>query len=345
MLALLLLACTQAADLESLIGKLGSEDPAIREKSVEELIALGPKVVPRILSLYRSTDSAETKLRAEQILCRFPFPAYVLGRPDEPQQEKLRDILLRGIENHRDHRGCWQEPEHRPKIDASRLIVLRQGGSGHGQTLELDYLSPRKDGGLVLRRIAYEQPTPYRPKVREERTRVEETVLDEAESRALTSLLEAASGLRPVCAREEERTGWMSTANFSMRFRILSGDKPAWEGGYTGYPDSSAEKLYAHGLILDRALHLAWTQRTWTPATMTPEDLRRVLAWIEANFEREGWWVRERYLRIAATAGDESFLPFLRRAAETLQGKEGPSEIRQSTSVKEALRRIAGTKD
>lgn len=345
MLMLLLFVCTQAADPEALVARLGSDDPVAREKAVEELIARGPSIVPRILSLHRSTDSEETKLRAEKILCRFPFPAYVLTRPDEAVRSKIRDVLLYGIDVHRPVPGCWEEPENRPKIDGARLHILRQGGGGHGQTLMLDDVTPHKDGGLGVRRIAYEGPTAYRPDVKEERTRVEEMVLDPEQTRALTSLLEAAVALRPLCSREEDQRGWFTSSNFSLRFRIHSGEKSIWQGNYTGYRSSEGEKLYAHGLILDHLLDLVLAQRTWTPSAATAEDVRRLLRWTEENFDREAWWVRERYLRMAFGIGDESFLPLLRRIAKELAAKEDPSEKRQRTYAREALRRISGSED
>lgn len=137
----------------------------------------------------------------------------------------------------------------------------------------------------------------------------------------------------------------MTSSSFSLRFRIRCGEKSIWQGNYTGYHASDGEKLYAHGVILDRLLDLVLAQRTWTPSAVTAEDVRRLLRWTEENFDREAWWVRERYLRMAFGIGDESFLPLLRRVAKDLAGKEDPSEKRQQTYVREALRRISGSEN
>lgn len=346
MLALLMLACTQAPDLDSLIHRLGHDDAAVREKTVRELEARGPQVVPRLLALHRSTGSEEVRLRAESILLEYPFPTYVLTRPEEPLQAKLRQALLDGIEDHRSLPGCWRDPQERTPIDAGKLRIQRQGGSGHGQTWELDEIVPRKEGGLVVRRIAYEQPTPYRAKVREERTRVEETVLDEGETRALVSLLEATTALRMLCSEEQDpkRSTW-SSADFTLRFRLESAGKLVWRCAYTGYVSSSNQHKYAHGRIVDWMFYQALKHRSWTPATIQDDDRRRLLKWFEENFDGEEWWVRERFLRVSATVGDDSFVPFLRRVGKELQGKEGASETRLAKSVKEGLRRITGAEE
>jgi hypothetical protein len=247
------------------------------------------------------------------------------------------------MESHRQVPGCWREKQDRLSIDLKSLSVLRQGGSGHGQTLELDEIAPRKDGGLTVRRLAYAAPTPYRPKVKEESTGVEEVVLDAEEARALGELLDVAMTLRQFCSKQQEpgRTRW-SSASFSLRFRVESAGKVLWRCSYTGYPGSSGENQYTHGVLVDQVLRAALARRTWEASKITADDRRRLLRWSEENFEREEWWVRERYLRMALTAGDESFLPFLRKAAKDLRGKEDPSEVRQQGYVREALRRIAG---
>jgi len=345
MIALLVLALAQAGDLEALVGKLAHDDPAVREKAQKELVERGPGIVPRILSLHRSTDSSELRLRAERILESFPFPAYAQTRPGEPLQVKLRELILDVAEIHRPLPECWKEEKDRTTIDPARLRVMLQGGSGHGQKLHLDELTARKEGGAVVRRIAFEGPTAQRPD-RKERTWTEETVLDEGETRALAALLEAGAALRQLCAekKDEAREFWSST-NFSLRFEIESAGKPVWSCAYTGYRNSSDQRTYAHGLILERILLSAVTHRTWSPAEFTAEDRRRLLRWMEENFEREAWWVREFYLRMSVTSGDDTYLPFLRLVRKDLRGKEGPSEMRQILSVKEALRRISGSED
>jgi hypothetical protein len=346
MLALLMLACAQAGDLEPILDRLGHDDAAVREKAVKELEARGPQVVPRLLALHRSTGSEEVRVRAESILLDYPFPTYVLTRADEPLQEKLRRALLDGIEAHRSLPGCWRGPQEQTPIDPARLRLQRQGGSGHGQTWELDEFVPRKEGGLVVRRIAYERPTPYRSAVREEITRAEETVLDEGETRALMSLLEAATALRATCSEEEDPKHYFwSSADFTLRFRLESAGNLVWTCAYTGYLSSSNRTKYTHGRIVDGVVYQALKHRSWTPAKIDDDDRRRLLKWFEENFFGEGWWVRERFLRVSVTVGDDSFVPFLRRVGKEVQGKQGASEMRLATSVKEGLKRITGSEE
>jgi hypothetical protein len=344
MLTILLLACSQAADLETLVGRLSHDDPAQRETAVKELKKSGPQVVPRLLSLHRTTASEEVRLRAEDILFRWPFPAYVQTRTDELIHKKLQDVLLNGLDTHQSLAGCWRDPQERTPFDPGKILLRRQGGSGHGQTLHLDEITPRKEGGWLVRRIAYERPTPYRPEVPEERVRAVETVLDEGETRGVASLLEAALPLRPLCSKKADDSFWTS-ADFTIRFRLESAGKLVWRCGYTGYRTTSDQNKYAHGEIVNDVFDHALRDRSWTPSTINDEDRRRLLHWIEENFDGEGWWVRERYLRFAVIVGDDSFVPFLRRVGKEVQGKEGASETRLAKSVKEGLKRITGSEE
>lgn len=144
--SLLILAMAQDADLEALVAQLDQDDASIREKATRDLAARGPGVVPRILALHRNTSSAEARSRAEVILLRYPFTTFVQTRPEEPLHDVLKKALLGNLEAHRNTSGCRLEKGQQPSIDASRLRILRQAGSGHGQYLGIDQIEPREGG-------------------------------------------------------------------------------------------------------------------------------------------------------------------------------------------------------
>lgn len=341
----LALCLLQDLGTDALLERLADDAPDVREKAVAALVARGPDVVPTLLALHRSASSPEVRERAALVLQRFPFPAFVGSRPGEPLRESLRGILLRDLKKHRETPACVIAENERVSLDVLHLRILRQEGSGHGQFLALDETVPDGAGGLRVRRIVYQGMTPYRPQVKEEGVRVEESLLGPAESAALVELLAPAVALRPDCGvKRDSSRSWTSSGSFSMRFQIESGKETAWSVAFTGYRSSSDEPAYAHGMILDGVLRAAVATRAWTPAEVTPDDRRRALAWLTRNFDPEGWWIREHYLDMARFIGDESYVPFLTQVANNLEGKDGPSEVRQLKSAREALSRIASAR-
>ncbi len=341
----LALCLLQDPGTDALLERLADDAPDVREKAVADLVSRGPGVVPPLLALYRSAASPEVRERAALVLQRFPFPGFVGTRPGEPLREALRGILLRDLKKHQETPACGIAENERVALDVLRLRILRQDGSGHGQFLALDETLPDGAGGLRVRRIAYQGMTPYRPEVKEEGVRVEESLLGPAESAALVELLSPAVALRPACGvKRDSLRSWTSSGSFSMRFQIESGKETAWSVAFTGHRSSSDEPAYAHGMILDGVLRAALATRAWTPVEVTPEDRRRALAWMTRHFDSEGWWIREHYLDMARFIGDESFVPLLTRVAKDLEGKEGPSEVRQFKAAREALSRIASAR-
>ncbi len=335
LIPLLLLALAQDADLQA----LDDPDFAVREKAAENLSRRGVEIVPRIVELHRETRSPEVRSRTETLLLGFPFEALALTRPDEPLHAALRKDLLEDLEEHRSVPGCWQEEERRPLLEGAKLRILVQGGNGHGQHLQIDHIVPGGDGGLNVRRIAYQGTTPYRPAVKEEFVRVEETRFDADEARTLAELLQAGAALQSRCAIPEKKGhSWSSSGSFSMRFRIECGGTLAWSAAYTGYPGSAGRRDYAHGQILDEVIGAALEHRSWREAKLVPEDRARALQWMRDHFASEEWWVKEHYLDMARLIGDESYLPFLRQVAQDLEGKEDSSELRESAL--QALTRI-----
>jgi hypothetical protein len=331
-----LLAAVLAQDLEALVEGLTSDDVAVREKAEVELRKRGEEIVPRILELHRSADSADLRLRAEELLREFPFPAFARTKPEEPLRATLRAALLQDLKKHEGIADCWREAV---RIDPARLRIEFQGGSGHGQSLALDEVAPRKEGGLAVRRIAYQGVTPYRAEVKEATLGADETA-------ALVELLQAACALRPSCAIEPPRNRFMmSTGDFSMRFRIEADRTEIWAAAYTGYPSSLNEPKYSHGRAIDFLLRRALRGAAWKPAEVLPEDRARALRWMTANYEAEEWWVKEHYLDIARLLGDRSYLPFLEKVEAGLKGKEGVGELRRLENARRAIERISALKE
>jgi len=180
--------------------------------------------------------------------------------------------------------------------------------------------------------------TPYRPKVSKAGVAVEEARLGEAEASALASLLDKSTALRSErCAipREPGRYVW-SSASFSVRLQISSGDVDLWSSGYTGYPGDGGRERYAHSRAVENVLEKTMKSIEGKPVDLLPQDREKFSAWIVANFETEEWWIREHFLRAAKYAGDESLLPLLRKIAET-PPKDDPSDKRQVEEAREAL--------
>lgn len=341
MILLLVLLLAQDADLEDLIARLDHDDAAIREKASSELVQRGPGVIPRLLQLQRTAASGELRSRAEGILCEFPFETLGRTRAEEPLHAKLIRILLKDLDEHRDVPGCWLPKEAQKALDPARLTVHWQTGSGHGQFLAIVRLVSNPQGGLDVRRVAYQGTTPYRPQVKAEGVRAEESRFDADETKALAALLQAGIVLESKCARPQEPgRSWTSSGSFSMRFRIDSGGTPVWTAAYTGYPGSRGESEYAHGRVIDDALRKILQHRTWTESKIVPEDRGLALHWMTDNYATESWWVKEHYLNMARFIGDESYRPFLEKAAKELQGKDGPGEERRLKAAQDALSRL-----
>jgi len=339
-LILLVLALPQGEPVDELLQRLGSDDVAVREQAVKTLSERGPSILPQVLSFYRATGSAEVRLRAEEVLRHYPFLVYSRTAPTEALHDELRDRLLRGLKDHVGTRGCWTREDRKPPpIDPGRLRIERQSASGHGQFLALDRMVAGPEGTLTVRRVAYQGKTPYRPHVTEEGARAEETTFDRGEAEALVGLLGAGAALGKQCAIPKDKS-WGSSGSFSIHFRIESAGTEVWSSAFTGYANSQTEKEYAHALILEWALEGALAHRVWGPVRLLPEDRAWALRWIADHWTREAWWMKEHYLDLARFVGDESYLLFLGKVLDELEGQEGPSERRQRQAAWDALRRI-----
>jgi hypothetical protein len=312
---------------------------AVREAASEWLRRCGPGIVPRVIDLCRTSDSPEVCARARPVLLRHPFRPYVELRDHKLLRAALKGTLLERVSEHEGHPGCLVEKDKRVTLDPSSLRITWQDGSGHGQTLRLVRIRSSKEGGLELRRVSYRCPTPYRPKVRAEGAEMWAARMTAEETKALVSLLDEAVALHPKCSIRHERGVWTS-ADFTTRIRIRSGGGVVWSGGYTGYISSSGEPEYAHPRAVEDILQAAADALSWKREEVSADDRAAVLAWMVEFFPSEAWWVKERYLRIALFVGDETFLPFLRKAEEEAGKGEDASDGRRVKYAREAIEKI-----
>ncbi len=320
------------------IEDLDHQDAERRDAAVKRFVERGPSMTVPLLEHHRKTSSAEVRGRIEEILLHYPFPAYVLTRPEDALRLRLESQLLEPLKDHRGIPACWKEKDRQNKVDPARLRIVWQEGSGHGQMLRVTWLAPDDAGGSLIRRLTYQGMTPYRPKVTKAGVAVEETRLGAAEASALASLLEKSTALRSEgCAipRQPGRSVWTS-ASFSVRLRISSGDVDHWSSAYTGYVGDEGRGRYAHARAIENVLATAMKSIEGRSVDLLPQDRAKLSAWILANFETEEWWIREHFLCAAKYAGDESLLPLLRKIAET-PPKDDPSDKRQVEEARQAL--------
>lgn len=336
------LAAAQEIDVDQAITRLDDEDLKVRDAATQELIKYGPAVVPRIVELHRTTSSPEAKTRAETILKKFPFAACMRLGEKDALRDALTSSILEDVQKHRAHPDC-KAKEDPPAPDPSRLRILWQTGSGHGQTLVLTLVRPAVGGGLLLRRLSYRRATPYRPEVKSEGVDVEESRMSPEEAKAFASLMAPALALAARCTMPSEREGhWMSSADFTARGRIESAGAEAWSGGYSGYSGSTGEPEYLHPCAIGATLRAVSGSLVWSVAEIAKDDRVTALDWMSGHYKEEKWWVKERYLLMAKFVGDETFLPFLREAAQEPLGEKDASGERRRTYAREAIERITG---
>lgn len=335
-------AAAQEIDVDRAIARLDDEDLKVRDAATQELIKCGPGIVPRIVELRRTTSSPEAKTRAETILKKFPFAAYMLLGDKEALRDALASLILEDVQKHRERSDC-RVKEEPSAPDPSRLRIIWQSGSGHGQTLDLTLVRPSEGGGLVLRRLSYRNTTPYRPDVKSEGSDVQEARMSPEEAKTFASLLAPALALTVRCSMpRDSHRAWSSSADFTTRGRIESAGAEAWSGGYSGYSSSSGEPEYLHAEAIGGVLRAVFASLTWSAAEIAKDDRAAALDWMTGHYKEEKWWIKERYLCMAKFVGDETFLPFLREAArESLEGKDASCE-RRRTYAREAIEQITG---
>lgn len=74
------LAASQAAEVERLIGQLGSPDYPLRERASDRLVEIGAPALDPLRTAYQQTDDLEVRLRIERIVGESYLSYHVFGR-------------------------------------------------------------------------------------------------------------------------------------------------------------------------------------------------------------------------------------------------------------------------
>lgn len=93
-LSLLTTGCTPPRDIDKLIRQLDSDNFSERQKAVKDLIEIGEPALPKVISAYKESDSAEQVLRAEKVI------EGVCACEVSGQRKKVMD-LIRAVESAR----------------------------------------------------------------------------------------------------------------------------------------------------------------------------------------------------------------------------------------------------
>lgn len=306
---ILLALLFQTSDVEQNLRHLDHDDPALREAATMALIEAGPGVVGRVFEFHRNTSSEEARARAEEVLKAHPFRAIELVDRKGPLYSILTRPFLKPLEAHGGKcRGSGVELVER---DAAEFRLTLQTGSGHGGGVGLLRMVPGGDGGLLVRRIMFEDRTTYRPKVEKETVIVESGTIPKLETGFLLVLLEEAVALRSKCSLGMGPFGYGTSSDFTLHIGIRYANQSLWSGGYTGYRSSMGDRHSKHPSVIASLLRPFLKRIEWKTDTATRGDVSAWLGWMSDRFDSESGWVRERFLKILRTVGDPTCLPFL----------------------------------
>jgi hypothetical protein len=193
------------------------------------------------------------------------------------------------------------------------IEVVFEYGSGHGQDLALVRLSRRGD---TLEALRLQRPSYF----------THPGSLFEAEraavpAAALDALLPAVRAL--VLAKLEERvpedeagrSGFFSSGDFHGLVRLTDAKGHVIERAFTGYP-SSEEQLQSMPMTeIEELLYPLVDHLRWEPVPLDT-GARAFFVWryLAAGLEppgRAAWWVRERLVMMAESAGTSALIPSL----------------------------------
>lgn len=135
-----------------------------------------------------------------------------------------------------------------------------------------------------------------------------------------------------------------SSSNFYILMRVEDASARAMEGSYTGYENSFGQAQY---LPLQRAreeLDQTLAGFTWHAAA-PPEEVKRVFdrRFVDAQkrfSDSSAWWVRERYMKLAALVGSRALIPTL--LPFLTQSAKDASDTRTRDDAFEALVALTG---
>ncbi|MEZ4222077.1 MAG: hypothetical protein R3B13_14175 [Polyangiaceae bacterium] len=168
------------------------------------------------------------------------------------------------------------------------------------------------------------------------------------DARAVLRALEVARPALTASVREMEppalpnmvfgRSSFFSSGNFHNYVRIIDSMPQALERQYTGYPSSPDQGRYLGVQLAMEQLSPLVVDLPEDSAPLDEAELRYFTKrFIDAaqDFERESWWVRDRWLRLAGRLGGPvlvpALLPELQRRID--EARSGDSESREASLV------------
>jgi hypothetical protein len=313
---LLILACLQ--DTDRWIQGLSSDDPEVREASVEALVNAGPSAVPALAKLVQSPD-AETRGRGETILLRMGLPMVPLleGMEDLRIREIARRIVRQKAMEYLKDGDCYSVGWNEVSSWEPSSIVETGTGGGHGFTLDWCRLRPAAKGVEVLE-ISYNQGRkPYSSKWPPDTAPVtaKAAVMTSVDYRALLAVMTAVGGAK-ISEKSTQRY-MSSTADFYAFVNVAKDGKGLFGDEFAGYRGSMNEPKYAKVLAMTHLVEAA--MKTLDLKDYVLDEMDR--SWVSQRFIRDWkrskagesfyWWVEERLLIIVGAAGDRSALPLL----------------------------------
>lgn len=229
-----------------------------------------------------------------------------------------------------------------PLVGAPSEIVFEYG-SGHGQNLALVRLRRRGDTFEALRL----QRPPYHMHATSSFAIERATLL----ASKLDALLPAARAFvlaklkEQIPATDTDRSGFFSSGDFHALLRVEDAAGHVIERAFTGYPTSEDQLASMPMSEIDELLYPLMNELHWEPAPLDDDAraffVRRYLAaGLEPPSGRAAWWVRERFVMMAESAGTRALIPSLVALANA-RGDDA-STVRTREEAVQSLAALSG---
>lgn len=214
--------------------------------------------------------------------------------------------------------------------------VLFESGNGHGGSLRLVRLQ-RESARVVVRMIERLQYS-HEPSTRVKLAELEPGAFDRAIEQARVAML-----ARPHLIHLRTSQGgasFSSRDDFHVRIALTDPEGNTLDGQFTGYPSGREQERWLPMQLAAEPLAKLIQTATLQEVTASDEDR----AYFSGRFvltmsETPDWWVKERYVAIAATLGTMDVVPALARLAST----PGDGSVKRTrTAAMEAIAAITG---
>ncbi len=204
--------------------------------------------------------------------------------------------------------------------DLSEIVV--ESGYGHGGSLQIWRLTRQSESTPSFDVIGVAHPTYY---AQDKDSTLPLIARGEIASRDLEKALASVRVLLTASIREVEpppkpgtiglHSMFFSSGDFHHHFRLRDDGQHELAGGFTGYPNSQAQRAY---VAIQQAMKELdpWLDRLSFQRAQPDSQLRK---WFSAYFTSawprvqsgDAWWVRERMLNLAGQLGDASVIPIV----------------------------------